>query len=52
LCAVADSGFAEFGLDADIGTTRNLADGHPYLSEGRGNRVFALFEPIPVPIER
>lgn len=30
---------------------RSLADGHPYLSEGKGNYAIDMFELMPVPFE-
>ncbi len=36
---------------ADMGAARQLADGHPYLSEGKGDYAIDLFELMPVPME-
>jgi hypothetical protein len=36
---------------ADLGAAAALADGHPYLSEGRGNFAIELYELMPVPFE-
>ena len=36
---------------ADMAEARQLADGHPYLSEGRGNYAIDIFEMMPVPFE-
>lgn len=36
---------------ADLESARQLADGHPYLSEGKGNYSIELYELMPVPFE-
>jgi hypothetical protein len=36
---------------ADLDTAHSLADGHPYLSEGKGNYSIELYELMPVPFE-
>jgi hypothetical protein len=35
---------------ADMDTAIGLADGHPYLSEGKGNYAIDIFELLPVPL--
>lgn len=35
----------------DLGAARQLADGHPYLSEGVGNYAIEIYELRPVPFE-
>ena len=35
----------------DLGHAQSLADGHPYLSEGKGNYAVDVFELMPVPFE-
>ncbi len=35
----------------DIDAAQSLADGHPYLSEGKGNYAIDVFEMLPVPFE-
>lgn len=35
----------------DLDSARQLADGHPYLSEGAGNFAIEIFEMMPVPFE-
>jgi len=35
----------------DLATAQQLADGHPYLSEGKGNYSIELYELMPVPFE-
>ena len=35
----------------DLGAAQGLADGHPYLSEGKGNYAIDIFELMPVPFE-
>jgi hypothetical protein len=35
---------------ADMAAARQLADGHPYLSEGLGNFAIDLYELMPVPV--
>ena len=35
---------------ADLDTARSLADGHPYLSEGKGDYSIDIYELMPVPI--
>jgi hypothetical protein len=38
-------------IDADdMESARNLADGHPFLSEGRGNFAIDIYELMPVPM--
>jgi hypothetical protein len=36
---------------ADLSAAQGLADGHPYLSEGKGNYAIDVFELMPVPFE-
>jgi len=36
---------------ADLSAAQQLADGHPYLSEGLGNFAIDLYELMPVPFE-
>ena len=36
---------------ASMDAARSLADGHPYLSEGKGNYAIDLFELMPVPLQ-
>jgi hypothetical protein len=36
---------------ADLDSAVKLADGHPYLSEGKGNYAMDIFELMPVPFE-
>ena len=36
---------------ADLDAAKALADGHPYLSEGKGDYAVDLFELMPVPFE-
>jgi hypothetical protein len=36
---------------ADMGAARGLADGHPYLSEGKGDYAIDIYEMMPVPFE-
>lgn len=36
---------------ADMGAARQLADGHPYLSDGKGDYAIDIFELMPVPFE-
>lgn len=36
---------------ADLNEATNLADGHPFLSEGRGNYAIDLFELMPAPFD-
>ena len=35
----------------DMGAAQSLADGHPYLSEGKGDYAIDLFELMPVPFQ-
>lgn len=35
----------------DLAHAQSLADGHPYLSEGKGNYSIEVFELMPVPFE-
>lgn len=35
----------------DLNSATELADGHPYLSEGAGNYAIEIFEMMPVPFE-
>lgn len=37
---------------ADLAAAQGLADGHPYLSEGKGNYAIDVFEMMPVPFEQ
>lgn len=34
---------------ADMAAVQSLADGHPYLSEGKGNFAIDIYELLPVP---
>jgi hypothetical protein len=36
---------------ADLGAAQALADGHPYLSEGKGDFAVEIYELMPVPFE-
>ena len=36
---------------ADMDAARGLADGHPYLSEGKGDYAIDIFEMMPVPFQ-
>ena len=36
---------------ADMAAAQALADGHPYLSEGKGDYAIDLFELMPVPMQ-
>jgi len=36
---------------ADMGEAQGLADGHPYLSEGKGDYAIDIYEMMPVPFE-
>jgi hypothetical protein len=36
---------------ADLAGATALADGHPYLSEGKGNYAMDIFELMPVPFD-
>ena len=36
---------------ADLGTAQGLADGHPYLSEGKGDYAVDIYEMLPVPFQ-
>jgi hypothetical protein len=36
---------------ADMGAAQGLADGHPYLSEGKGDYAIDIYEMMPVPFE-
>ena len=36
---------------ADLATAQSLTDGHPYLSEGKGDYAIDIFELMPVPFE-
>ena len=36
---------------ADLSGAQALADGHPYLSEGKGDYAIDIFELMPVPFE-
>ncbi len=35
---------------ADMGAAKKLTDGHPYLSEGKGNYSVEIYELLPVPM--
>jgi hypothetical protein len=35
----------------DMAGAQTLADGHPYLSEGKGNYAVDIFELLPVPMD-
>jgi len=48
--AVTLSGYSIIEASS-IAEARELADGHPYLSEGKGDYAVDLFEMMPVPIE-
>jgi hypothetical protein len=36
---------------ADMDAARSLADGHPFLSEGKGDYAIDIFEMLPVPMD-
>lgn len=36
---------------ADMAAAQSLADGHPYLSEGKGDFAIDIFELMPVPMD-
>ncbi len=36
---------------ADLDAARSLADGHPFLSEGKGNYAVDVYELMPVPMD-
>ena len=46
--AVALTGYSVVEAD-DLTAAQDLADGHPYLSEGSGNYSIEIFELMPVP---
>ena len=48
--AVTLSGYSIIEASS-IAEARELADGHPYLSEGKGDYAVDLFEMMPVPFE-
>jgi hypothetical protein len=50
--AVAESltGYSILEAD-DLDTAKDLADGHPYLSEGQGNYAIDIFELAPRPFD-
>ena len=48
--AVALSGYSIVEAD-DMDGARRLADGHPYLSDGRGNYAIDIYEMMPVPLQ-
>lgn len=47
---VALTGYSIVAAD-DLAGARAHADGHPYLSEGKGNFAIEIFELTPVPFE-
>ena len=47
---VSLSGYSIVEADS-LSEARNLANGHPYLSEGAGNFAIEIFEMTPVPFE-
>ncbi len=47
--AAALSGYSIVEAD-DLDAARSLADGHPYLSEGKGDYAIDVFELMPVPM--
>ena len=47
---IALTGFSIVEADTLSGA-RSLADGHPYLSEGKGNYSIEIYEMMPVPFE-
>jgi len=47
---VALSGYSIVEAEG-LGAARELADGHPYLSEGAGNFAIEIFEMTPAPFE-
>ncbi len=48
--AISLTGYSIVEAD-DVGGALQLADGHPYLSEGKGDYAIDLFELMPVPVE-
>ena len=48
--AISLTGYSIVEAD-DVDGARQLADGHPYLSEGKGDYAIDLFELMPVPVE-
>lgn len=48
--ATALSGYSIVEAD-DLDTARQLAEGHPFLSEGQGNYAIDIFELMPVPFD-
>lgn len=44
------TGFSIVSADS-LDHARSLADGHPYLSEGKGDYAIDIFEMMPVPFE-
>lgn len=48
--AISLTGYSIVEAD-DVDAALQLADGHPYLSEGTGDYAIDLFELMPVPVE-
>ncbi len=48
--AAAFSGYSIVEAD-DLAAAQRLTDGHPYLSEGKGDFSIELYELMPVPME-
>jgi hypothetical protein len=48
--AISLTGYSIVEAD-DMAAAQALADGHPYLSEGKGNFSIELYELMPVPFE-
>lgn len=48
--AVSLTGYSIVEAD-DMATAQALANGHPYLSEGKGDYAIDIFELMPVPFE-
>ncbi len=48
--AISLTGYSIVEAD-DVDGALQLADGHPYLSEGKGDYAIDLFELMPVPVE-
>ncbi len=48
--AVSLTGYSIVEAD-DMAAAQALADGHPYLSEGKGDYAIDIFELMPVPFE-
>ncbi len=50
-CAAAASGYSIVEAD-DMAAAQALTDGHPYLSEGKGDYAIDVYELMPVPFEQ